>query len=101
MGYFIYIMAGLTLSVYMTLVWGSVSYLVKKELVTHAYGILTCLGNLSNAVLPPLFSALYEITKDKHGFKYVVISMFLLSFLCLIMKIWLLFWDQKVRKGVL
>ena len=101
MGYFIYIIAGLTGAVYMVLIWGSVSYLVTKEQVTVAYGVLTCMGNFTNAVLPPLLSAIYEATKDKYKFKFVIITLFVTSFLCLIMKIWLLLWDYKVRGGVL
>ena len=97
-----WILLGLNQSIFCVLQWGCLSYHVPEEVIGTAYGIIACFQNLGCTIMPPVVGYIHDNTQDyMHGFMYVEIFMISCSFICLILKILLLRWDNHYRNGVL
>ena len=84
------------------------AYLVEESEVAIAFGLVACLTNLGTTVSPPFMGWLHDssvenaIAPDKEdGYFNVIIVFVIMSILCLLIRFALLYWDQKVRGGVL
>ena len=93
---------GFGLTVYYTLMFGSVSYLVRENQHGTAYGFITCFQNIGTTVVPPIISYIHDSTLSiNQGYFWTFIAFISLSLLSLFLKLALLKWDARVRGGVL
>ena len=97
-----WIMYGFSLAIYMTVMWGSLSYVVPEHLLGIAYGVLVCIQNIGCTFLPYLMGTIHDHSlENDHGYFWVEIAFIFFSGLSLILKYWLYSWDQRVRQGIL
>ena len=85
-----FIFYGMSYSIFVIAIWGSIGFIAKPSQIGTAYGMLTCFNNLGSTVLPLLASYTHEST---NSYKFVEFLFILISLGAVLCKILLYYWD--------
>lgn len=90
-----YIGYGINMTIYMVVMWGSLSYIVEDERMGAAYGVLVCIQNIGCTFMPPLLGYIHDLTEDnEYGYYWVEMSFVIMAAISLMLKFWLHQWDR-------
>lgn len=83
------ILLGLTYSLYASIIWPSISLVVKKSVVGLAYGVSTAIQNFGLVIFPMIVAAIYSNTKNYYstiGFFIIMMAISILVSIFLIIE---------------
>jgi MFS family permease len=86
---------GLGYSVYASVVWASISFLVKIKVAGTAYGTATAVQNLGLGFGPIVVGVIQQASHKGHGFYWVSFYFVLVGAFGIFFAVLILFWDFK------
>ena len=79
-----------------------ITFVVDQKNIGKAQGISAVISNISMVILPWILAKIHDETlTNMHGYFWVEVTMTILAFISLILKIILYRWDKKERGGIL
>ena len=90
------ILLGCTYSLFASIIWPSISLVVKKSVVGFAYGVTTAIQNFGLVIFPMIVASIYSSTNDYYSTLGFFIFMMILSIL---ISIFLIGENNKMRSN--